>query len=99
MTTATWTMETPTTTPKRRRRKGAKRAPRGANREAIMKVLEVAGADLSVGEVSNSSGVGRVSADQILKKLALDGTVTQRKSTSGGRKRALYKLKRGAAKA
>ena len=78
----------------RRKRKAGKRAPRGANRQAILKALEASKGELSVGDVASASGVGRVSADQILKKLQEEGAVSQRQETNG-RKRAVYKITAG----
>jgi predicted HTH transcriptional regulator len=81
---------------RRARRNGAaatprKRAPRGANREAVLRVLqERPGA--SSGELASVSGVERNTLNGLLARLVKDGEVEKRELPSG---RAGYALNDG----
>ncbi|QEC49790.1 hypothetical protein FSW04_20935 [Baekduia soli] len=55
----------------RRRRTAAGRAPRGANREAILKAI--AGEPKTAGQVASETGIGRGTVASTLTKLVNDG--------------------------
>lgn len=72
------------------RRGGArKRAPRGANSDAILGALRSLGKGTVASEVAKRSGVGRVSSYQVLGRLEQEGLVRRTEQANGP---ALYSL-------
>ena len=88
---------TPEPRAKRRRHRRGNRAPRGANRQAILQMLQTSSSEASVSDIVSATGVKRVTAYQVLGKLEAEGAITRREETSGGRPRAMYKLRQGGA--
>ena len=66
-----------------------KRAPRGANRDAILGALRGRGRGTVASELAKLSGVGRVSSYQVLTRLEKEGLVRRREQPTGP---ALYTL-------
>jgi sugar-specific transcriptional regulator TrmB len=71
-------------------RKTRKRAPRGANREAILAALRGRRGGTSASELAKRAGVGRVSSYQVLTGLEREGLVRRDEQSSGP---ALYSLR------
>ena len=89
-TTAGGRRATGSTRTARRPAQGAgKRAPRGANRDAILGALRGRGRGTVASELAKLSGVGRVSSYQVLTRLEKEGLVRRREQPSGP---ALYTL-------
>jgi hypothetical protein len=65
------------------------RAPRGANRDAILAALRRRGRGTVASELAKLSGVGRVSSYQVLTRLEKEGMVRRREQPTGP---ALYTL-------
>jgi sugar-specific transcriptional regulator TrmB len=68
--------------PARRRRPAQPRAPRGANREAVLRALEER-PGASASELAAASGVGRAALYPLLSRLAERGEVTKEELPGG----------------
>lgn len=69
-------------TPSRRSGSG-KRAPRGANRDAVLAALRSKPSGASARELATSAGVGRVSTYQVLGRLESEGLVNRKERGEG----------------
>lgn len=80
----TRTRASATVTSGRRRATGArKRAPRGANRDAVLAALRSKPSGASARELATSAGVGRVSTYQVLGRLESEGLVSRKERGEG----------------